>query len=207
MAFLKFKMLVGSIGYLFALLASTIGAVVAIVFLMRSKYRSEGILYPSLTFVVAMLFYIFFLVFPVTRGLRMQPQEFDFVSIGMKVVLFDPDSPKKGVTILDTSARASKSSGLNNTCTIKNLTADLNLASHITIEHEGDDVRVTACSVQQDTISFYPKNHENEDDGISHPETSSYRAPASTLIRINGELMKLKEAADRFPRIPPLETD
>ena len=207
MAFLKFKLLAGSIGYLLALLASAIGAVVAIVFLMRSKYRSRGILYPSLTFVAAMLFFIFFLVIPVARGLKMKAQKFDFVSTKTKVVLFDPDSPGKGVTTLNTSAQATKSNGLTGNCTIKNLTADLNLASHITIEHDGHCVKITEYSVQHDSIPFYRDIHGDEDEGNSHISTSTFTAPTSTLIRINGEVMDLGEAADRFPRIPPKGTN
>jgi len=206
-AFLKFSMMAMFVGFAFALLASIIGIIISSIFLLRPKYRAKGILFPVLVIVTATLFFIFFLVLPASRALKMEAHEFDFVSIGTKVVLFDPDSPNKGITILDTSAHSSSSSELNGTCKIRNLSADLNLANHLTIEHDGRGVQMIAYSVQQDSIPFYPSIHEDEDVGISHPETSTYTAPTSTLIRINGELMNLGEAADRFPRIPPLGTD
>ena len=206
-ALLKCTLYAASIGYLIALLASLVGMIVAAVFLARKQCRSKGVVYPTVTVLASLLFLVFFLVLPISRSLRMRSQEFDFVPIGTKVILFDPTSQSKGIAILDTQAQQMESSGVTGTCTIKNLTTDLKLASHMTIECKtgSQEVVMTAYSVQTDAIPYYPDVHGYEDNGLSHPSTSTYTAPTSNVVRINGELMSLGEAVDRFPRIPPLE--
>jgi hypothetical protein len=195
------------IGAIIGLLASAVGIVIGIIFLARKNCRARGLVYPLLTVVSSTLFITFIIILPTLRVLKMKSRELNLVYPGTKVILFDQDSPTSGVTILDTQARKSKQSGLTGTCTIKNLTVDLKLANHITIQKSGERVTITAYSVHADTIPFYVNLGSEENEGVPYFDTSSSTAPTSDLIRINGELMSLGTAADRFTRIPTLEQE
>jgi hypothetical protein len=129
----------------------------------------------------------------------------DFLSPGTRVVVFHPDAPGRGVAILDTRSTGWTASMGTGTCTIRDLTAEVMLAEYVIIRWTPSrhEVEMVAYRVQEDSAPFHRNVNSSERDGTEVLATSSWSAPPTERIRINGQTMSLGEAADRFPKIPP----
>jgi len=195
-----------TISVLTGLLATAFGVIMLVVFLLKRNQREEGGLRILITNIVSVLFVILLLRTPMAKRGKMNPES-KGLAISTKAILYDPSSSGKGVVIYTAIAQEEKVDGRTGNHMIKNLAVGLKLANRITIQSspESDNVVVMAYSVNSDNIEYNGRNEFYSSIDSRFHNTWQYRAPKSDSIRINGDLMSLSEATERYPVIPVRE--
>jgi hypothetical protein len=92
-------------------------------------------------------------------------------------------------------------------CTMKNLTVTLYVAEKVTITESDGRIVVHIHEAREDMLPFYPNASGVHRDGVSRIATWEGVLDPAGAVRINGETMTLKAAAQKFPELGAKSSD